>query len=209
VSSFEIGDVVIAADADGLTFSRDGEPLVALHLDGKGLSELLDFLRSVKLSPVNRRRGFRVPVLTSDLEVRLGGELAALRVRARDLSLSGIFLEFDGPGAADEAAGTGAGSPDAASDAVSPEAVSDAGSPEAVSSAEAMRLAVGDAVQISVALPDLESTLEGFVRRRTKEGVGVVFSHAADAESPTPPPDFSRIVMRLERDWLAARLGTG
>jgi hypothetical protein len=48
--------------------------------------------------------------------------------------------------------------------------------------------------------------MSGTVRRVTDEGLGIVFSHADDAENPTPPLPFHRIVMQLEREWLAARV---
>ncbi len=169
MSSFEIGDVVIATDGESLTLSRDGEPVVNLRLDSAGLAELLDFLRSVRVTRFNRRRGFRVPIVSDDFKVRLGGELAHLDIKPRDVSLSGIFLEFE-------------------SGTVPP-------------------LEMGDDIEVSVALSKFASTMQGIVRRRTDEGLGVEFSHAADSEAPTPPADFSRIVMRLEREWLSNRLG--
>jgi len=169
VSSFEIGDVVIATDGDSLTLSREGEPVVSLRLDSAGLSELLDFLRSVRVTRFNRRRGFRVPIVTDDFKVRLGGDLAHVDAKPRDVSLSGIFLEFP-PGTVPQ-------------------------------------LEMGDDVEVSVGLSKFASTMQGIVRRRTDAGLGIEFSHAADTESPTPPADFSRIVMRLEREWLSDRLG--
>ncbi|MCG8470067.1 MAG: PilZ domain-containing protein [Gemmatimonadetes bacterium] len=168
MSSFEIGDVHVATDGESLTLSRDGEPVVELRLDSDGLSELLDFLRSVRVTRFNRRRGFHVPIVVDDFKVRLGGDLSHLDARPRDVSLSGIFLEFP-PGATPQ-------------------------------------LEVGDEVEVSVALASYASTMNGIVRRRTEDGLGIEFSHAADTRAPTPPSDLSRIVMRLEREWLSARL---
>ena len=170
MSSFEIGDVVIATDGESLTLSREGEPVVNLRLDSAGLAELLDFLRSVRVTRFNRRRGFRVPIVSDDLRVRLGGDFAHVDTKPRDVSLSGVFLEF----------------------------------PRGTVPA----LEMGDNVEVSVGLSKFASTMQGIVRRRTDEGLGIEFSHAANAEAPTPPADFSRIVMRLEREWLSARLGS-
>lgn len=167
VSRLEIGDVVIATEGDLLTFSRRGESVVRIQLDSDGLSELLDFLRSVRIDRQNRRRGFRVPVVSDRFQTRLGGDLAAFATRARNVSLSGIFLEF-------------------------PERMPD--------------IDIGHQIEIAIDYRNETAALSGTVTRRTKKGFGVVFEHAADARDPTPAAEFSRIMMLLEREWLAARL---
>ena len=169
MGSLEIGDVVIATEGGRLTFSRDGESVVKIRLDADGLSELMDFLRSVRVDEQNRRRGFRVPILSDRFQSHLRGDLASVPTRARDVSLSGIFLEF----------------PD--------------GTPE---------IDVSDPVTVFVEYGHDRAELDGIVMRRTDQGVGIVFGHAANVESPTPPAELSRIVMLLEREWLAARIGS-
>ncbi len=90
----EIGDIIVATDGNSLTLRRRGEPDVQLRLDAAGVGELLDFMRSIRLSEVNRRRGFRVPVVTPRLNVTLAGAFGSVTAHPRDLSLSGIFVEF-------------------------------------------------------------------------------------------------------------------
>ena len=167
MSRVEIGGVVITAEAGRVTFSHAGEPTAKIELDSEGLSELMDFLRSVRVDRQNRRRGFRVPVLSNRFRARLRGALSSVETRARDVSLSGIFLEF----------------------------------PSGVPPID-----VDDRVQIFLEYGNDATELSGTVTRRTEKGVGVVFSHAANAQAPTPPAEFSRIVMLLETEWLAARL---
>lgn len=167
MKQIEIGGVTFAADESGLTLTRAGEP-GTLRLDPEGVSELLDFLRSVRVNQFNRRRGFRVPVLTSNLRVTLHGGFGTVEALARDVSLSGIFLEFERHRMPD--------------------------------------VHVEDPVQIGIILGDESTVMDGIVRRRTGDGFGIVFSHAADTNDPSPPAAFARIVMYLEREWLAARI---
>lgn len=168
-SRLQIGDIVVEAEGGQISFQREGESTVNLKLEGMALSELLDFLRSVRVDQQNRRRGFRVPVVSNRLQAQLGAPHDKARARARDVSLSGIFLEF-------------------------PEGV-----PE---------LQVNDRVDIAISHGNDDAAMRGIVKRRTDAGLGIEFGHAADTESPTPPAEFARIVMLLEKEWLADRLGT-
>ncbi|MDX1579089.1 MAG: PilZ domain-containing protein [Gemmatimonadota bacterium] len=167
MSEIEIGGVIFAADEEGLTLSRAGQP-GALHLDPGAVSELLDFLRSARVNELNRRRGFRVPVVSGNLRVLLRGPFGQIEAPARDVSLSGIFVELDRHRMPD--------------------------------------LHVQDSVELRMTLGDEDIILGGTVRRRTEEGFGIVFAHAADTSDPSPPAGLTRIVMFLERDWLAARV---
>lgn len=167
MSKIEIGEVEVAAEDGRLTFRRRGEPVANIRLDEQGLNELLDFLRSVRIDAHNKRRGFRVPNVDDRIQIQLGGRFASTPARARDVSLSGIFIEFP---------------------------------------AEAPELAMGEELEMSIDYGNETAILKGTVMRQTPEGCGVVFEHAASTESPTPPSTFARIVMALERDWLASRL---
>lgn len=164
----EIGQVVVTAEEDALTLRRRGETDVELRLDASGVSELLDFLRSVRLNRFNRRRGFRVPVVSDALEVSIAGASGSAPVRVRDVSLGGIFLEW--------------------------------------ASRTRQAFDPPDEIQVTLARGGETVTMPGTVRRATDDGLGIVFSHADDAENPTPPLAFHRIVMQLEREWLAARV---
>ncbi len=67
-------------------------------------------------------------------------------------------------------------------------------------------LTVGDVITITLRLGDDCVTLRSSVRREALEGVGVHFLDSLRAGEVDPVPDLARLMAKLERLWLAARV---
>lgn len=74
------------------------------------------------------------------------------------------------------------------------------------SDAQALTLTVGQVVIVTLRLDDDSVTLRSSVRRNASEGVGVHFMDSLKAGEVDPVPDLARLMAKLERLWLAARV---
>ena len=95
MAEFEIGDVKISVDGSGLTLSPHDRPDLKIQFDQGGVSELLDLLRISAQHIFSQRHGFRVPIRSSvALVTTLRIERESIVVTARNVSLTGIFVEL-------------------------------------------------------------------------------------------------------------------
>ncbi len=86
-----IGDVHVAAASDSLTMRGADQNAGEVRLDPEGVTRLLDFLRSVIISPNDRRGAYRVPIpATSGFRATLFLDAGSMTCAARDLSLTGV-----------------------------------------------------------------------------------------------------------------------
>lgn len=70
-------------------------------------------------------------------------------------------------------------------------------------------LSVGTQVEVTLDLDTDHETLEAIVRRRRGSGCGLFFPASMSDEELDPPATFARIVMNLQRRWLARRIRSG
>lgn len=94
MGSITIGHVVISDHEDGITFGSLSEPGLEIKLRARGVSALLDFLRSSSVNPANRRQGFRIPLELADgLRATVDHNGRLLEAVVMDVGLSGIRIE--------------------------------------------------------------------------------------------------------------------
>ena len=70
-------------------------------------------------------------------------------------------------------------------------------------------LYVGREVEVTLDLDTENETLEAIVRRRRGSGCGLFFPASMKHEELDPPAGLARIVMSLQRRWLARRIRSG
>ena len=70
-------------------------------------------------------------------------------------------------------------------------------------------LSVGAQVDVTLDLDTDRETLEAIVRRRRGSGCGLFFPASMKDEELDPPATLARIVMNLQRRWLARRIRSG
>ncbi len=67
-------------------------------------------------------------------------------------------------------------------------------------------LAQGDILEVILEFENETHTYHGSVRRREVNGYGLLFTESMNGRQIEPPPDISRIVMELQRRWMALRV---
>jgi hypothetical protein len=72
-----------------------------------------------------------------------------------------------------------------------------------------IELPVGAQVEVTLELDTDHETLEAIVRRRHDSGCGLFFPASMKDEELDPPATLARIVMTLQRRWLARRIRSG
>ena len=91
----QIGDVIVSSDGQALDMRHIHNEALRIRLDGDGIEELIDFLRSCVINEFNQRKAFRIPIFTScGLSVTLRIFQKTWTVTPKNISLTGIFVVF-------------------------------------------------------------------------------------------------------------------